>query len=1136
MLSLNKYTEHNKIDNFLRRRSIQIQQTREVINHENKLSNFPIGLIIITKEEQPLYQEKIEFINYYACQLFQLKENTNIRELKSKFEEYARLKDNNATKTNCTLNDLIFDSPAFSFEIENFFPFQSKHSKNIILYIKINNIQNQKYIVIDKYDKYIEEQKYIEFNLIKNINYQYLHTLYHELNNPLNALLALSGENHHFETSENNSKNNNKPILMKKKTIKTIKTNIKKQYKKEKKQCGAISLDNIKNRDDNSNNEYKQRRKSIYDYNSSEVSSKINLLVKIIKIFIKNFILYLKTRADNLLSLKNEFKIQNETSDLINAVEVSDYEQDLTKHKSVKINLEYILDLYLNKYHCLFKYKEIEYYTNFTELRNIFVVTDDFNFSYYIRQIYTYLYYVVPKKEGFYFENKFKDNNKKVEITIKKKFNGTLSKTTDEPCDLAMNQIIQTKEMTKEVLYGMTKKLGFEIKIFDNDDKEQNNYLSIILPIIKKDKLTEDDEFKDDDINEKIGKNYLLLDEKLKRQFPSFGGVERKNSNVSTIHMVDMLSKNGYEKKNTSESFLSFPKNINFKNENNICNDNSIINSNNIGNNCNNLVTNENQKKYIPLNSNASCDSFLNKCLKISYNKRTEKSRFKKNSLNIKLIKNRIKNHSGKNIFINITNINNSPKKPNYNDKSFVTVKKIINKNNGKLFKNKGIFTLINNCGLTEEMDFYDNDNISNISNTTQKNIKNKKNQIAIKGQNSVPSIKIKLQKINNGKNKNKRDSNKSNNYHSQFDLGRRISEDKNSTSVKTCFFGNKNAAKSNCKTSCLISEINGENEEKNKNNININKNVVLKDLTKLGKVGVKIEYVQDVEKKENTKLLNLKKDFLSEIKEEPDQKRKFSQNINPPARNSKEVMTFFDKKKLNISKDNNTMIDDSINENKNLFIEASEEKKSILEKSKNIKTSMSKSSEINVDIEEDEKEDVENEENEEDNENNESIEESNEKKENNEYEESPMPSEEKCNCADLLVVDDEEFNVMASQRMLKKLGYLSDKAYNGQECIDLINEKKNSNCKCGKNYYQIIFLDIVMPVMDGIKAAHKVQEMIENKEINEEVKIVFISGNIDGADLEKSLLEIKCVKECLQKPVMIAKYQKILEKYYNKN
>ena len=1148
MLSLNRYTEHNKIDNFLRRRSIQIQQNKEVINHENKLSNFPIGLIIITKEEQPLYQEKIEFINYYACQLFQIKEDTNIRELKTKFEEYARLKDNITNKTNCTLNDLIFDSPAFSFEIENFFPFQCKHSKNIILYIKINNIQNQKYIVIDKYDKYIEEQKYIEFNLIKNINYQYLHTLYHELNNPLNALLALSGESHHLETSENNSKNGNKPIIMK---GKTIKPNNKKTFKREKKQSGMISLDNIKNKIDD-NNEYKPRKKSIYDYNPSEVSSRINLLVKIIKIFIKNFILYLKTRADNLLTLKNEFNMQNEASDIINAVEVSDYEQDLTNHKSVKINLEYILDLYLNKYHCLFKYKEIEYNTNFSEFRDIFVVTDDFNFSYYIRQIYTYLYYVVPKKEGFYFEHKFKDNNKKVEITIKKKFNGTISRTTDEPGDLAMNQIIQTKEMTKEVLYGMSNKLGFEIKIFDNDDKEQNNYLSIILPIIKKDKLTEDDEFKDEEINEKIGKNYILLEEKLKRQFPSIGGGRRKNSNVSTIHMADMLSKNGFEKKETSESFISLPKNINIKNENNISNHNSIINLNNVGNNCNHLITNENQKKYIALHSTPSCDSFLSKCLKISDNRKTEKYKFKKNSLNIKLIKNKIDNHSGKNIFINITNINNSPKKQNYNRKSFVALKRIINKNNEKLFKNKGIFTLINNYGLSEEMDFYDNDNISDISNTTQKINKNKKNHIAVKGQNSVPSMKIKIQKVTNGKDKNNKDSNKDNNRDCQFDVGRRISEDKNTISFKTSFFGNKKASKSNFKSPCFISEINGENEEKNKNNININKNAVLKDLTKLEKVGVKIEYVKDVEiKKENTKQLNLKKNlFLSEIEEEPGQKRKLSQNINPQPRNSKEVMTFFDKKKLNISKDNYTMADDSINENKNLFIEASEERKSVLEKSvqdksKNSKTSMSKSSENNDNIEENEKEDEkkdenkeneENEENEEDNENNESIEESNEKKENEEYDESPMPSEEKCNCADLLVVDDEEFNVMASQRMLKNLGYLSDKAYNGQECIDLINEKKNSNCNCGKNYYKIIFLDIVMPVMDGIKTAHKVQEMIDNKEINEEVKIVFISGNIDGAALEKSLLEIKCVKECLQKPVMIAKYQKILEKYYNNN
>ena len=122
----------------------------------------------------------------------------------------------------------------------------------------------------------------------------------------------------------------------------------------------------------------------------------------------------------------------------------------------------------------------------------------------------------------------------------------------------------------------------------------------------------------------------------------------------------------------------------------------------------------------------------------------------------------------------------------------------------------------------------------------------------------------------------------------------------------------------------------------------------------------------------------------------------------------------------------------------------------------------------------------------------------------------------------------------MASQRMLKNLGFESDSAYNGEECINLINEKLNLNCKCESNYYKLIFLDIVMPVMDGIETAKTIQEMIDNKKLSDKTKIIFISGNIDNSKLKNSLLEIKCVKECLQKPVKISKYEKILEKYYN--
>ena len=119
---------------------------------------------------------------------------------------------------------------------------------------------------------------------------------------------------------------------------------------------------------------------------------------------------------------------------------------------------------------------------------------------------------------------------------------------------------------------------------------------------------------------------------------------------------------------------------------------------------------------------------------------------------------------------------------------------------------------------------------------------------------------------------------------------------------------------------------------------------------------------------------------------------------------------------------------------------------------------------------------------------------------------------------------------------MLKNLGFESDSAYNGEECINLIKEKLKLNCKCKSCYYKIIFLDIVMPIMDGIETAKEIQKMIDKKILSDETKIIFISGNIDDSNLKNSLLEIKCVKECLQKPVKIAKYQKLIEKYYNNN
>ena len=1075
-----RFSEHQRINQYLRIRTMKAK-SKIITRNSNQLSNFPIGLIIITNDGLS-FDYKIEFINLYACRLFKVKEDIDISVLKQKFSEYIKLKNNYTTKSYQSLNDIIFNTTSYNLEMDNFIPFENSHSKTSILYIKINDIDNDKYIVIDKYDRYIDEKRYIEFNLIKTINYQYLHTLYHELNNPLNALLALSGETNKFDQTEiNGSKIYEKLTILQKNSL-------KKRRKKDKKGGGTfLSLNNGKNKfgSKDMTDDYKVRRRSVGDLNFG-LNNKIPLLVNIIKVFIKNFILYLKIRADSLLQLKNEFEQQNEVSDLMNAVEVSEYEKELTKNKCVKINLEYILELYLQKYLCLFQYKEIEYDTFFEKLSNMYVVTDEFNFSYYIRQIYTYLYYVVPKKEGFYFE--YSEENNTLKIMIKKKSGVNLSRTTEiykitkeEGNIFKMEQAIQTKEMTKEVLYAMSKKLKFDIEIFDCENLEQNNYLYITIPI-EKNERSEFEDFKDEEINEMVDKDAIILEEKLRRQLPenimnndSF--LDKKVSNISSQFM-DILSKSGEELKWSNDSFSSIHK-IHMQN-NNL--KNACVNLPN--NSEKNIIFTESQNKVSSIKKNNSSNSLLSKCLKFSESRKVEKSKFKNTAI---LEKDKIssKNKDGNNNNNNLRSIS-SLKSLNVsikgkNDKSKNSEQK---SKNSLSQKSNGIFTLINKNGKTKKIDMIDN-NLSELQDLA----KNKKDEVTVtfkeqSGFYSGYASSIKAKIISENKS-----------IHNKLNNDKICSGTQNSTSLISGLVGRRNPSK--VKSSLFVSEINGGDKDDKS-----------KYLEKNGYILIELEKDKNnLMKKMNKNITN--KLFLHPIEEENEKKMQSSQKTLLSDKNNKNNLS----ENAQNEKHNKTLVDNNIDENESLFFKAIKESKVHMEKTnkKNKLLNFSQSS--------DQK--------------------SPPKKHNSDGESINdsdyfFHSEEECNCADLLVVDDEEFNVIASQRILQNLGFESDAAYNGEECINLINRKLNSKCKCNRLCYKIIFLDIVMPIMDGIKTANEIQNMIDKKILNDETKIVFISGNINDSKLKNSLLEINCVKECLQKPVNISKYKMIIEKYYN--
>lgn len=71
-----------------------------------------------------------------------------------------------------------------------------------------------------------------------------------------------------------------------------------------------------------------------------------------------------------------------------------------------------------------------------------------------------------------------------------------------------------------------------------------------------------------------------------------------------------------------------------------------------------------------------------------------------------------------------------------------------------------------------------------------------------------------------------------------------------------------------------------------------------------------------------------------------------------------------------------------------------------------------------------------------------------------------------------VLLVEDNEVNVMLVTRLLKRWGVTFDVAENGQLAIDKITEHS----------YDLILMDLHMPVMDGYKATKKIRELQTNQ------------------------------------------------------
>lgn len=88
-----------------------------------------------------------------------------------------------------------------------------------------------------------------------------------------------------------------------------------------------------------------------------------------------------------------------------------------------------------------------------------------------------------------------------------------------------------------------------------------------------------------------------------------------------------------------------------------------------------------------------------------------------------------------------------------------------------------------------------------------------------------------------------------------------------------------------------------------------------------------------------------------------------------------------------------------------------------------------------------------------------------------------------------ILVVDDNAVNLVVMKGLLKKMKVNVETATSGVECLEMVKRTR----------YHIIFMDHLMPDMDGIETLHKMNEMEDN--LNKSTPVIALTANaVSGA------------------------------------
>ena len=133
-----------------------------------------------------------------------------------------------------------------------------------------------------------------------------------------------------------------------------------------------------------------------------------------------------------------------------------------------------------------------------------------------------------------------------------------------------------------------------------------------------------------------------------------------------------------------------------------------------------------------------------------------------------------------------------------------------------------------------------------------------------------------------------------------------------------------------------------------------------------------------------------------------------------------------------------------------------------------------------------------------------------------------------------VMIIDDEEFCIMTMKHMMKIVQpdveeHKCDVFLNGLEALNQIK----SSYECGIRY-KIIFSDLCMPHMDGIEAAGKIREFLNQQNLppDQQPIIIGITGHTSKEYADQA---IKAgMNQMFTKPFSMENLARVMETYYN--